>query len=135
LVVVDSHLHRKYQAEPGRQEWVTVVECICVDGNLIPPLVIFKGEDLMTSWIPYEVLNKWHFSSNTKGWTSNIHGEQWLKECFEPTTSDKANGRKCLLICDGHDSHISAAFVQFAIDHNIVIFLLPTTFIASTSAS
>jgi hypothetical protein len=45
LVVVDSHLCRKYQAEPGTQEWVTVVECICIDGNLIPPLVISKGED------------------------------------------------------------------------------------------
>ena len=86
FIVVDSHLRRKYQAEPGRQEWVTVVECISADGNLIPPLVIFKGEDLMTSWIPREVENEWHFSSNTKGWTSNIHGEQWLAKCFEPAT-------------------------------------------------
>src|SRR5947209_19086284 len=30
-VVVDSSLHRKYQAEPGRQEWITVIECICAD--------------------------------------------------------------------------------------------------------
>src|SRR2546423_13824427 len=50
-VVVDSRLRRKYQAEPGRQEWVTALECICADGNVIPPLVIFKGENLLTSWI------------------------------------------------------------------------------------
>jgi hypothetical protein len=29
FVVVDSHLRKKYQAQPGRQEWVTAVECIC----------------------------------------------------------------------------------------------------------
>ena len=34
------------------------------------------------------------------------------------------NGQKRLLICDRHDSHISAAFVRFTIDHDIVIFLL-----------
>ena len=55
FVVVDSRLRRKYQAEPGRQEWVTVVECICADRGLIPPLVIFKGENLLTSWISREV--------------------------------------------------------------------------------
>ena len=27
-VVVDATLRKKYQAEPGRQEWVTAVECI-----------------------------------------------------------------------------------------------------------
>jgi hypothetical protein len=111
FVVVDSRLRRKYQAEPGRQEWVTVVECVCADGDLIPPLVIFKGENLSTSWIPRELQNKWHFSCNSKGWTSNVHGEMWLAECFEPATKIKADGRKRLLICDGHDSHISAQFV------------------------
>ena len=123
--VVDLRLRRKYQAEPGRQEWITAVECICTDGSVIPPLIIFKGENLLTSWIPREIKDKWHFSCNSKGWTSNIHGEMWLEKCFEPATRNKANGHKRLLICDGHDSHISAQFVRFCIDHGIVLFLLP----------
>ena len=125
FVIVDSRLRRKYQAEPGRQEWVTVVECICADDDLIPPLIIFKGENLLTSWIPHDLQDKWHFSCNSKGWTSNVHGEMWLTECFDPATKAKAKGRKRLLICDGHDSHISAQFVRFCIDHNIVLLLLP----------
>ena len=36
----------------------------------------------------------------------------------------KVNGQKRLLLCDSHDSHISAQFVQFCIDHNIILFLL-----------
>jgi DDE superfamily endonuclease len=79
FVVVDSRLRPKYQAEPGRQEWVTVVEYICADGGLIPPLVIFKGENLLTSWIPREVQNDWRFACNSKGWTSNVHYEMWLR--------------------------------------------------------
>jgi hypothetical protein len=123
-VVVDSRLRRKYQAEPGRQEWVTAVECICTDGSAIPPLIIFKGENLLTSWIPHEVKNEWHFSCNSKGYTSNTHGEGWLEQCFEPATRVKANGRKRLLLCDGHDSHISAQFARFCMDHDIILFLL-----------
>ena len=124
FVVVDSRLRRKYQAEPGRQEWVTVLECNSPDGNAIPPLVIFKGENLSLSWIPREVQKEWHFSCNSKGYTSNMHGEEWLVKCFDPVTRIKANGRKRMLLCDGHDSHISAQFVRFCIDHDIILFLL-----------
>jgi len=46
-VVVDSTIRRKYQAQPGRQEWITVVECICADGSTIRPRIIFKGKSLM----------------------------------------------------------------------------------------
>ena len=42
-VIVDSKAPNQFQAQPGRHEWVTVVECICTS---IPPYVIFKGKDL-----------------------------------------------------------------------------------------
>src|SRR5438270_11658475 len=32
---------------------------------------------------------------------------------------------KAAPICDGHDSHISAQFIQYCLEHNIVLFLLP----------
>src|SRR5436853_7922974 len=46
-----------------------------------------------------------------------------MVECFEPVMKFKANRQKRLLICDGHDSHISAQFVWFCINHNIIIFV------------
>ena len=30
-------------------------------------------------------------------------GIHWLRECFEPTTGEKANGQWRMLISDGHD--------------------------------
>lgn len=122
-VVVDSSLRRKYQAQPGRQEWITAIECICADGSSIPPMIIFKGKSLMTSWIPPSSPKGWHYTYNIKGWTSNEHGITWVK-LFNAATADKANGKKRLLICDGHDSHISAELVRFSIDHNILILIL-----------
>jgi DDE superfamily endonuclease len=91
-VVVDSTLRQKYQATPGHQEWVIVVKCICKDGGVIPPLVTFKGETILSNWIPHPTSEDWHFLTNTKGWTSNAHGEEWLMKCFNPATAAKANG-------------------------------------------
>jgi hypothetical protein len=57
-----------YQAEPGRTEWVTVVECICGDGSTIPPLVIFKGQTtVQTAWIPPDMDKDWNWACNSKG--------------------------------------------------------------------
>src|SRR5438270_7950606 len=124
-VVVDSRLRKKYQTQPGRQEWVTAVECICADGSSIAPMIILKGKNLLNTWIPLDTVNSWHYSCNTKGWTSNVYGEQWIQDCFDVATKEKANGQYRLLICDGHDSHISTQFVHYCIDNKIVVFLLP----------
>jgi len=64
-----------YQKEPGRKQWVTVLECICVDGTAISPLVIFKGDNVQTSWIPLHMTGDWSWSCNMKGWTCNAIGE------------------------------------------------------------
>ena len=49
--VVDTTVKSHYQAQPGHQEWVTAVECICADGSSIPPLIIFTSETFVKQWI------------------------------------------------------------------------------------
>ena len=93
------------QVEPGQTEWVTVVECICGDESAIPPLMIFKGENIQTAWIPPDMNKDWSWACNSKGWTCNAIGEEWIRGCFEPSTRNKANGATRLLIVDGHGSH------------------------------
>jgi len=51
-VVVNKTLKTKRQAHPGRQEWLSVIEFVCADGNAIPPFIIFKGKNVSLSWIP-----------------------------------------------------------------------------------
>jgi len=123
--IINSRIRQQLQAKPGRQEWVSTVECICADGSSIPPLVIFKAENLNYQWIPASIADDWRFSCNTKGWTSNEHGLQWLMRIFEPATREKANGGYRLLICDGHDSHITGDFVGHCMDNKIVLVILP----------
>ena len=124
-IVIDSSLRTKHQAHPGRQEWVSMVECICGDGTAITPFGIFKGKNVLENWIPSKVLNEWFFSANTKGWTSNLHGLEWLKRVFEPATRMKADGQYRLLVCDGHDSHISGSFIAHCLQNRIILLILP----------
>jgi len=42
-VIINAAIRSRFQANPGRQEWISVVECICVDGIAMSWLVIFKG--------------------------------------------------------------------------------------------
>jgi len=49
----------------------------------------------------------------------------WLIRCFDPQTQDKAAGEYRLLICDGHDSHITAEWIAHCIDNDILLMILP----------
>jgi Tc5 transposase DNA-binding domain len=61
-VIINSQIRSQFQAQPGRQEWVTVVECICGDGSVIDPLVIFRGTNLNTEWLVQgEHTSGWRF--------------------------------------------------------------------------
>ena len=48
-----------------------------------------------------------------------------MKRVFKPATRAKANGQYRLLICDGHDSHISGNFIAYCLFNKILLFILP----------
>ena len=66
------------------------------------------------------------FAANASGWTNNYHGMKWI-EHFESTTGKQLQSPDDyhLLLCDGHDSHVSADFVSFCIHNCIDLLLLP----------
>jgi hypothetical protein len=126
VTIINAHIRIQLQkANPGRQEWVTLVECICADGTALPPLIIFKAENLSHEWIPADTPKDWAFSCNSKGWTSNQHGLEWLQRCFDPGTRAKADTQFRMLICDGHDSHITGNFVEHCFNNRIQLMILP----------
>ena len=65
--IINAQIRQQFQAKPGRQEWVTSVECICADGTALPLLIIFKAENGSRQWIPANTHNDWCFSCNSRG--------------------------------------------------------------------
>jgi hypothetical protein len=108
----------------GRQEWIIAIKYIGASGIALPPLLIFKAKYTNTTWIPASTPENWKFSISTSGWTSDNHAYEWLTTLFEPETC-RNNGKRRLLLLDGHGSHLIARFIAFYINKSIDLVVLP----------
>ena len=81
----------------------------------------------MTHWVSTSPPAGWMFAVNNKGWTNNLHGMGWLHHFDQQTKPllESSDEEYRLLLCDGHDSHISAAFVGYCLQNRIALILLP----------
>jgi hypothetical protein len=124
FTLYDRTATSKGKRQPGRQEWITSIECISASGVTLPPTLIFKGEKLNSEWIPDSTPRDWTFTTSNKGWTNDTLGFEWLTTSFEPFTRNFRDSR-CLLLIDGHSSHLTERFIGFCISKNIDLFCLP----------
>ncbi|KAM0709946.1 hypothetical protein Q7P35_002308 [Cladosporium inversicolor] len=115
---------RAFKKISRKQEWITAIECIRASGVALPPLLIFKAKYTNSAWIPTSTPNNWKFSTSTSGWTSDNHAYEWLTTLFEPETR-RNDGKRRLLLLDGHGSHLTARFIAFCLDRNIDLVVLP----------
>src|SRR5450432_3355951 len=122
-VIISKYEMAKYMIEPGNREWVSLIECISLDSQLLLPWVIFKGKRQNLAWM--EMLEEGHVAISDNGWTDNELGLEWLKQCFELETRRQTDGYR-LLIMDGHASHITTEAIRFCIASKIVILCLPS---------
>ncbi|KIK80085.1 hypothetical protein PAXRUDRAFT_159612, partial [Paxillus rubicundulus Ve08.2h10] len=113
----------QYQQRDGNRENITVMVTICADGNTIAPTVIYKGQAFSTNWHQDDSLNA-SIAHSKKGWTDGVIGRLWIED-FDKKTSTKANGRARLLLVDGHNSHYTKDFLDYARDHNIHVLCYP----------
>ena len=117
--------------QDGSREWITLVATICADGSALPPALIYmaKSGDIQDSWVQdldYTV-HKAYFASSPSGWTNDSLGFEWLTKVFDRETKSKARqGRDWrLLIVDGHGSHINIKFLDWCLEHHIMVAVYP----------
>ncbi|KAI5887752.1 CENP-B protein [Schizophyllum commune H4-8] len=109
---------RAHQQSGGSRENITVIITICADGTALPPTVIFEGKGYQVSWgLPDNPLGA-SVGHSLRGWTNGEIGVVWIKE-FDRLTKAKAAGRPRLLLLDGHNSHYTQGFLEYARSHNI----------------
>ena len=115
--------------QDGSREWITVMATICGDGTALPPLLIYDGTSgsIQDSWVQDFNSNEhdaW-FTSSASGWTSDEIGFKWLEEFFDKKTRDKARRQWRLLFVDGHGSHVTLKFLEWAQVHKILVAVYP----------
>ena len=117
-------------AQDGNRELITVIETICGDGSVLPPLVIYKGAKCYMGW--FQLLDEdseagdYVFAISPKGWINRKLGMEWLKH-FDRVTKPRITMTSpyCLLIIDGHDSHVTLEFVKYCDEADIKPYCLP----------
>ncbi|EUC56342.1 DDE superfamily endonuclease, partial [Rhizoctonia solani AG-3 Rhs1AP] len=113
--------------QSGDWQTVTSIDCICADGTVLPPMIIMKGKTVQKPWLensPLPVGTRWAASPN--GWTDNELGLSYIKAFDEWTTEKSSDGQWRCLILDGHGSHLTYEFLQYAHDARIIIVGLPS---------
>ncbi|KIJ23158.1 hypothetical protein M422DRAFT_276329 [Sphaerobolus stellatus SS14] len=113
----------QYRQGSANRENTTVLITICADGTSTRPVVIFKGENMMSSWFNNNVANCM-VTRSRNGWTEHDIAEDWIVK-FDEETRQKAAGEPRALFLDGHNSHYSPRLLHYAKDQNIIILGYP----------
>ena len=125
-VVCSANTKKPTSIQAGNREWVTTIEAINADGDAAPPLFIFKGKLLQTSWFDEMHFQPgWNIEVSDNGWTNDQLPLRWLTNVFHPYSDKIRVSNNRALIMDGHGSHHSAAFDTACRDFNIIPIYLP----------
>jgi hypothetical protein len=126
-VITGAERSRKpVSVQPGNREWVTAIDCICADGQSLPPVIIFEGKVHQSPWYHCaELPRDWVIGVSDNGWTDDILGLTWLKQVFEKHSAHRTRGVYRLLILDGHGSHLTPEFDLFCAEHSIITLCMP----------
>ena len=117
---------RRQVIQPGNREWVTSIECVNSIGWALPPCIIFKGSVHIEGWYQESKLPpNWRIEVSPNGWTSDEIGLRWLQKVFIPETNSRMTGRYCLLVLDGHGSHLTPEFDKTCSENNIIPICMP----------
>lgn len=96
------------------------LDCCSANGKLMPPLFIFEGANLWSTWKGTNELPGTLYAVSEKGYkTSEIFSSFFHKFCEE------IKERPLLLILDGHMTHLSVDVLTKAANENITVLKLP----------
>lgn len=106
------------------KENITCLVAVNAAGGKAPPLVIFKGKNVWSSWVPEEndLYSNMSFAASTNGWITSDIFYNYLEKSLIP---EMGNERPVLLIYDGHSTHVTSKVVELAQLHKINILKLP----------
>ena len=111
------------------REFISLVAYICADGTALSPTLIYVGKsrDLQDAWVENfdHSIDQAFFTSSEKGWTNEKLGVSWLQHVFLRKINIKAGMRNCLLILDGHSSHVNWRFIDICDQNYIILGILP----------
>ena len=125
VVTASERRGRPKSVQQGNREWTTLIQGINAKGWAIPPFIILKARQHLSTWYELgDLPHDWVIAVSENGWTTNKLGLEWLKH-FDEHTKKRVVGSHRLLIIDGHESHNSLEFQQYCKDNKIITLCMP----------
>jgi hypothetical protein len=66
-VLKKTERKRAYVKTLARTDWISILEAVSADGRYIRLLIIFKDQNLQSSWFPEENLPDWKYTVSENG--------------------------------------------------------------------
>ena len=119
--IAPKGMKKVYGPSSGNKCQITILACSNAVGNVLPPMVIFKGERLNHEWTKGEIPNT-IYGMSPQGWIDQELFVKWLEKLF---IENIPKTRPVLLLLDGHSSHFTPEAIKVAAESEIVLFCLP----------
>jgi hypothetical protein len=118
---------KTYRVTSPYRDFFTAVVCVCADGTLMRPLLIFKGKHKMSTWFPPRNPDRYtpvDIECSPEGVMTTDIFVDWL-ELFSKSIAESVP-RPVILFLDNHSSHVSAESLWRAKELGIVLIGLPS---------
>ena len=120
-VLCNKHSRRYFQITCSSKTSITTLQCICANGVVVPPAVLFPGVNFNCEYTIGFPTN--FFVGFTKnGWMETSQFYAWLSNHFVKKIPPL---RPIVLLVDGHGSHIDYYVSNFCMENQIHLFRLP----------
>ncbi|XP_046550978.1 MFS-type transporter clz9-like isoform X1 [Haliotis rubra] len=103
----------------GHSPTTTVIAAVSAVGDTIPPYMIYKGKRL-SKQLTTGGLKGTEYRTSPSGWSNSILFLDFFKNHFLHHAT-----RPCILLYDGHSTHVTADIIQTAKEENVHLFVLP----------
>jgi hypothetical protein len=112
--------HAFIRRNGDKAETISIIECISATGEVLNPIIIFKGKKIMTAWTDdikeYQTVFRPNIAVSPNGWIDRSLGYKW-EQTFVHAMKNRPGNK--LLLFDGHDYHMEYDFAKLCQDNQI----------------
>ena len=120
-VCVDKHCRRNFQIATNNKVSITTLQCICANGNVVLPAVLFPGVHFNPEY-SVGFPDNFYLGFIKNDWIETSQFYAWLANHFVNYIPPL---RPIVMLLDGHSSHIDFYVVEFCAANGILLFRLP----------
>lgn len=123
-IVTREPTRKVYVATSNDRTLVSSIETICANGDILPPMLILPGKQIMRGWIADSLEDETLLATSESGFSNDQLGLAYIKHFVRQTRASRT-GKWILLMIDNHGSHCTREVLSYAEANNVILFSFP----------